>query len=286
MKKLSVESNKTFYHGFILNEQELRRFNDLFQEQLKKEIEGKIENTYSIVFENGVVAQTNDIEEILSLENSGSAKIIELQLTSEIKDKRLISIDFSNADSNNVRSDISIKYTISGLTRDWVFITSSLMDERIKKIKRFNLSLSSKSKKNKLFSTLFIPVTMLLVLTSTLFTTIGKSDRIIIDIRKEWEAGKLTDPIEALIKIQEGKNALDTFTPIKYMLMFFGGLILILIILFIYLSRLYPVYNFCWGDYLEVYKKKESARKTVNTVVIIGLIISVVGGLIANYIGK
>jgi uncharacterized membrane protein YozB (DUF420 family) len=64
--------------------------------------------------------------------------------------------------------------------------------------------------------------------------------------------------------------------------MIIGSFIILSIFLIIYLYKLYPVYNFCWGDYLDVFNKKENARKTFNTVIIIGLIISIIGGLIAN----
>ncbi|MCB4800272.1 hypothetical protein [Neotamlana laminarinivorans] len=286
MKKLNVEANKSFYHGFILNEQELRRFNDLIQEQLKKESEGKIENNFSVKFENGVVAETNDLEEILSLENSGSALIIELKITSEIKESRKVVLEFTNADSNNISTEISIRYNISGLTRDWVFITSSLLDERIKKIRRWNINYNSKNKRYRFFITMSVPLAMTIALMFTLFTGNSNRENTIKEIRDDYESGKLTEPIEALLRIQESGQSIETVEPMKYAFIALGGIFTVLLIIYFYFLKLYPVYNFCWGDYLESFKKKESLRKTINTVVIIGLVISVIGGLIANQIGK
>ncbi|WFO15647.1 hypothetical protein M601_018140 [Cellulophaga baltica 4] len=286
MKKLNVEANKSFYHGFVLNEQELRRFNDLIQEQLKKESDKEIKNSFSVTFENGVVAESYDIEEIISLENSGSAKIVELKVISEIQDVRKIVVEFTNADSNNVSTEISIRYNISGLTRDWVFVTSSLLDERIKKIKRWNLNYNSKNRKSRLFISMSVPFTMAIALLFSIFIGGSQRDNTLKQIRADYESGKLTEPIEAFLRIQESSRSLDTTTPLKYAFFALGGFFTIILIFYFYILRLYPIYNFCWGDYSESFKKKESFRKTINTVVIIGLIISIVGGLIANYIGK
>tara|TARA_R110001606_G_C15313637_1_gene643880 strand:- start:119 stop:979 length:861 start_codon:yes stop_codon:yes gene_type:complete len=286
MKKLNVEAKKLYYHGFVLNEQELRRFNDLIHEQIKKENKGIVKNKFSIVFENGVVAETEDIEEIFSIENSGSEKITELELTSMIEDERKVKVEFTNANSNNISSEVSINYHISGITRDWVFITSSLLEERIKKIKRWNVNFSTKNKSFRFFMTLSFPIAILIAMMFSLLTGTRDKSKIIENIRTDYESGKLTEPIEALLRIHESTSAIDTETPLKYALITVGSIYIFIIFMYIYLIKFYSVYNFCWGDYLESFRKKESLRKTVNTVIIIGLIVSIVGGIIANYIGK
>ncbi|WP_375562155.1 hypothetical protein ACE193_06285 [Bernardetia sp. OM2101] len=286
MKKINVEANKSFYQGFVLSEQELRRFNDLIQEQLKKEESGDIQNSFSVIFENGVVAETYDIEEIFIIENSGSSKIVKLEVVCEILDTRRISLEFTNTDSANASTEVSIRYNINGLTRDWVFVTSSLIEERIKKIKRWNLSYDSKGRKYRHFSVIIIPLFMLIPLIFLVFGGFTKRSDTIKEIRADYESGKLTEPIEALLRIQESGQSLEGLNPLKYIFAALGVLIISVITIYFYFLWLYPVYNFCWGDYLETFRKRESLRKTVNTVVIIGLVISVVGGLIANYIGK
>jgi hypothetical protein len=68
-----------------------------------------------------------------------------------------------------------------------------------------------------------------------------------------------------------------------------GGLLLTLIPpVLIYLFRTflilyYPTYNFSWGDYVDVFRKKESIRKFVIVVIFIGVIVSFVGGVLANF---
>lgn len=76
MNKHSVRSTKLFKHGFLLNEQELRRIDNLIIQQVIKEEKGKVGRSYSIIYKNGVVAQSNNLEDVLKEENSGSAKIV------------------------------------------------------------------------------------------------------------------------------------------------------------------------------------------------------------------
>ncbi|HYT40832.1 MAG TPA: hypothetical protein VEP90_00670, partial [Methylomirabilota bacterium] len=48
----------------------------------------------------------------------------------------------------------------------------------------------------------------------------------------------------------------------------------------------FPPYNFCWGDYLTTFQKKQSTGKYILTVVIFGLVLSVAGSIIATLITK
>ena len=77
------------------------------------------------------------------------------------------------------------------------------------------------------------------------------------------------------------------FRPSNYplMLIIFG----LIPPLLIYLTRtflvlFYPTYNFCWGDYLEVFRKKESVRKFILVGIFIAVIVSFVGSVLANFI--
>jgi hypothetical protein len=63
---------------------------------------------------------------------------------------------------------------------------------------------------------------------------------------------------------------------------------LLLYLIRTFLVLFYPTYNFCWGDYLDIFRRKESVRKFVIVVIFIGVIVSFIGGVLANYtkIGK
>lgn len=288
MKQLYVEANKSFKIGFVLPEPELRRFNDLIREQVKKiNSEPKISYAYILKFQNGIVAETDNIDIVLEQENEGSKKIISLEIIGKDQLENTISIDFHNIDSDNVQSDNSIKYNIRSTDRDWVFVTSSQIEERINKIKRKKISFG----KSKLISNLMFPIILLvvtLIMMLSVTTSISKKENYLPDIRFKYESGKITSTDELILLLEESKvKQLKNLNFIEVMYMpgiIFGLFIILLIGIYLYTWKLYPLYNFCWGEYLDVFKKIETSRKTFNTVVIIGLIVSVAGGIIANYL--
>lgn len=47
-------------------------------------------------------------------------------------------------------------------------------------------------------------------------------------------------------------------------------------------DKYYPVYNFCWGDYIEYFEQTERGRSFILGAVVLGLILSILGGIIAN----
>jgi hypothetical protein len=288
MKQLYVEANKSFKHGFVLPEPELRRFSDLIREQIKKiNPDPTISYSYILKFQNGVVAETDNIDTVLEQENEGSKKIISLELIGKDELENKISIDFHNIDSDNVDSYNSLKYNIRSTDRDWVFVTSSQLDERINKIKRSNLSLSKGKTNYRLIAPLVILVVMM-VMTISLLTSISEREDYIPEIRAKYESGKIISTNELILTLEEAKN--QQVNNIKLTNFFYfpsiilGALIILIVAFYTYTWKLYPIYNFCWGEYLEVFKKKETNRKTFNTVVIIGLLVSIIGGIIANYL--
>ena len=85
MKNIKVESSKNYYHGFVLNEQELRRIVQTCEEQFVKiKSDGQCFSKYEVRFENGVVAETISLDSIFNLENSGNIKGESLETVLEI----------------------------------------------------------------------------------------------------------------------------------------------------------------------------------------------------------
>ena len=287
MNQLYVEANKALNHGFVLPESELRRFNDLIREQIKKiNPNPTITFNYLLKFQNGVVAETDNIDTVLGQENEGSKKIISLELTGKDQLENGISIDFYNTDSDNIQSDYSIKYHIRSTDRDWVFVTSSQLEERILKIKRHNFSLKRGKSTSRLL-TLIIPLILTFVMMFTLLGSITNREDYLPEIKLKYERGEIKSTEELIFILEEAKNKqlseLDFAEMFYYPGIIFGFFIILVLFFLIYTWKLYPLFNFCWGDYLDVYKKKETARKTFNTVVIIGLLVSVIGGIISNF---
>lgn len=66
----------------------------------------------------------------------------------------------------------------------------------------------------------------------------------------------------------------------------FGLIFLVLCLLgYWFMNKMFPPYNFVWGDYIEVYQRKKSIRNIVFIIIGLGIIISAVGSLIANKLG-
>jgi hypothetical protein len=287
MNQLYVEANKSFRHGFILPESELRRFTELIREQVKKiNADPDLSFRYQLKFQNGVVAETDSIDSILSQENEGSRKIVSLHIYGKDQKDNSISIEFHNIESDNVDIEHSVRYNIKSRDRDWVFVTSSQIEERIAKIKRFDFLPRSKSS-TRLFS-LFIPLLLTIVMLISLLSSITNRDNYLVKVKESYAKGEIKNTDQLIFLIEEAKqkqsenlNLVQVFSLPGIIV---GGLVVIGVLIYLYLWKLYPLYNFCWGDYLEVFKRKETTRKTFNTVVIWGLVISIIGGVITNLI--
>lgn len=285
MNNLNVESKQSFTFGFVLTEQELRRTIDLCIEQLKKENSTPtIHQKFTIKFTNGALGETENLDLVFSEENSGSSKIIALDLEFFDNLGRKITVIFSDIDSNGVNIENSVKYSVKGDSRDWVFVTSSQLEERLKKARRFSFNTSKK--KYSYFLTLLGPIFILFSMLVNLLLGSNTKEKLFQGIKDDWLAKKLTDPIDAMIRIAEANAPMESLSSLKYSFIILVIIFIIILLIFLYFKILYPIYNFCWGDYLETFNRKEAARKTVNTVIIFGLIISITGGLIANWFGK
>src|ERR1700677_1631044 len=79
---VQTESRKTFHHGYLLNEQELRRIVDTATQQIRKaNPNGGINTFFVLKFKNGTLTRSNSVEDVLSLENLGPKQIVRLVIT-------------------------------------------------------------------------------------------------------------------------------------------------------------------------------------------------------------
>lgn len=289
MQTVGVESSKSYHCGFVLAESELRRLIDTITEQLNKiDTQHKVKHTYSTKYKNGAIAETTSLDEIMAQENTGSSEIVRLKIISTLESddsENSITVEFVNADAEDDTSTVSIRQKISGVSRDWVFVTSSLLEERITKVKRFALNQLGKTRASRMAMSLFTPILVMAVLFLTLSSTTGEMTKSTDGIESLWKQGKLKDPVEAIILLEKSRN---TITPISIMykpIVIGLSIIVSLYLTYLFFLKYYLVYVFCWGDYKELYEKKESRRKFILGVVVVGLLVSIVGGLIANNFG-
>lgn len=297
---MQVESKKTFKHGFILAEAELRRFVDTILEQFGKLPEKPNPSiTYTFKFKNGAIADTGSLDDVLTQENIGSSQIIRFgakYIIGSNSNQTIVSFEFINADADDEPGYTSIRYLVRGNSRDWVFVTSNLIDERITRVKRFAFNQVGEKGIGKLVYRIFLPTIIILIFFSFFLVSLGKTMRsegtvkVSDQVEKAWKEGKIKDPIEAIIFVEKSreqiqeqfvKNPLPILIFLKPLAFAMTPFIL-LILITLFLWRYYPVYNFCWGDYTELFKRKESVRKFVLSVIIIGIVVSFIGGILAN----
>jgi hypothetical protein len=292
---MKVESRRSYKCGFVLTEQELRRLVDLVTEQFSKLPIGQPANVeYQIKYKNGVIADTTSLEDILTQENAGSSQLIKLRAQFRIPDQphepQEVLFWFIDADADEEEGATSVRYLIRGNSRDWVFITSSLIEERIQKVKRFAF--------NELFTRrkALVPLVLGMMISVLLFPISfaleaakpGQSHAAIEKVKQRWAAKDLSDPVEAIILLEEAKASTGSVTltrllpvivvPVVLLFLFMGSIW--------FVTKYYPIFNFCWGDYVEIFRQKEAARKFWLIVIGLGLLVSFVGSVLANVIGK
>ncbi len=240
----AVSVRETSSKGFTLNEQEIRRIYSIITQQMKAVVPSDdYESTFTLTFKNKIEEQKTNIDDIFAESNGGAWEIQKLDIKVHYKYDEEIRLKFEKNSSS------SIYYSIEGKDRNWVFLTKSYLDERIKSIA-----------KQLFFRDDFISLS---VISTLVLTYIGTLVLII---------GKLIFPSHVDISIP------------------FGDLIVILLLLlFLGIAALtyficFTPYNFSWGDYKQAYEKRQAGGKFILIGVLLAVILSIIGGIVANYL--
>ncbi|HEY4426037.1 MAG TPA: hypothetical protein VGN10_17635 [Pyrinomonadaceae bacterium] len=329
---MRTESNKSYKFGFVLTEAELRRLLGILEDQLKK-IPGVslVTTKFEVKYRNGAVATTSSLDEILSQENLGSSQIVELKIESTTESDQapnLISVEFHDLNLDP-KSDDSVRFTVKGDERAWTFITSSLLEERALRIKRFNLGMLLGIRRE---------WELILYMVAVMFGLMGWLTFEILDpldfprvesvyiadselpkratlsetLDARLKSENVKDPIQALIlreklieeREKDREKAFESLAAVRNSTAASNRVsnwrdtwrrhfILTLLVVglvppsLLYCARLlvimyYPTFNFAWGDYLEIFRRKESVRKFIVVVILVGVIVSFIGGVLAN----
>jgi hypothetical protein len=295
MEQILVESSKTYSHGFLLKEQDIRRIVNLINEQFSKISDEKVEFKFTLQYSNGAVANTDNVESVLKQENEGSSSIVRLdiQAKQEIEgNSASICIYFRDVERDNDSGYKPVKHLIKGQSRDWVFVTSSLIEERVSKIKRSGFSF--KNIFNRYFTLIFMLLFMIAMFTSTPSitedTNIQRTE-FLNEIEKKWKANEITDPIDVIIQLEKNKSsenitASNLFLGLfmtKSFLLIFGTTILLIIFAYFY-SKFSPRYNFYWGGYIETFDKKDNTRKIVLGLFLGTIVLGIIVNLLSSFI--
>jgi hypothetical protein len=282
---MRTKNQRSYNTGFVLTEHELRQIYHLIIEEFKKYLGStvNIKMYYEIRYRNGSISEPNSLDTIMEQENIDSSAITHLGITFTDDNNPFlyaVTLRFINLDLEKYGS-ASISYTVIGNDKNWVLIVTSLLDERIKRIKRFRIASPDNI------------INLLLAMMVSLFawTVIAlpnsKSSELnkLKLIEQNYKNGKLKNPIEALIEIEKYK--IDANYPSMPMNSMAGlGIILTLIIIvFATVHYCFPSYNFCWGEYVAYKERRENIGKFILVTVILGLVIGVTGNYISARLG-
>lgn len=287
-KSMKTEARRTFNCGFALAEGELRRLHDVLVQQIRRtSVADDYHASYELKYRNGSVAYPGSLDEVLEQENFGSAAIVRLWMDVSGPDENptnRISVEFANAEDED---DEPVKYRVTGEDRDWVFVTSSQLEERIGKIKLFA--------PNQLFTrgsriwVTFLPLALvmfvgLLFINFTSHHRHTQSLKQLDSIGREWKAGVIRDPAD--LAIQSGRVIIDEVDAQGTAPMWVPFAMVVVIVCLPLLSYCYiyfqPLYNFLWGDYVAIYETRRSRGRFL----VVGILLTLVLGILINFLSK
>lgn len=277
---MHTEIKKSYRWGFALTEQDLRRTAQVALDSLNK-ISGNESADFSmrIKLKDGSVVNASAFEDLFALENSGAKLIHEVGLSWKLGEgdaSHKVDIDFKNG-AENEESWTSISYCVYGATRDWAFVTASEIDERVKRTKLISWQ--------HLFASKWMTAVGMIVATFAtliLMTYFTPQEQYHVTLEKLYQSGELKDPIVALIKLEQLKSERNPSSAMYPMLATYAVLGLLFALLFWVMPKISPSYNFCWGDYLQVYERSRRLRSAFWTLVVVATLVSIA----ANYFSK
>ena len=164
-------------------------------------------------------------------------------------------------------------YAVQSTDKDWAFVTASVIDERVRKVTRYNAATLFTARNTTLFMPMIFTTFMLVTL---FFATPNRQSRIDALNRARAEATDITDFIYR-VRLQEIADRASEQFP-GYVL---GGIVG-LVLLFagsLYVVQWLPAYVFYWGDQVARYQGKLTRIRFV----VSGVILTIVLGIVANF---
>ena len=139
-----------FTKGFLLNEERIRKINNILHERLKTFNEEE-KPEYKIYREDSFVYETINLNDIISEDNAGWQKILRITVSAECSDKLSLELDF-DCDGTTLR--------IEGTDRDNVYLLFSdlreYLENEVNTVRHYPLA-------RRLFTTFFLLITMILI---------------------------------------------------------------------------------------------------------------------------
>ncbi len=291
-------AKKTFKKPFVLTEQELRRIHDVLDQQIQRVLPAEdVATFYELTFANGVVANPTSLDEIFAQENLGSKAIRTVELgigevlpppsAQRVAPKSAIRVQFLIPEEGD---RASIRYDIRGEDRDWVFVSSSQLEERIGRVVG-GVSFEALSNVKGLGPLVVMLGALLggLFVLSFMLQEVNRVEReheiAFQKVYSDYQQGKIKDPIAIQFELQRINTGAQLETPPSFVVKSAGLAVLVMIIvvgvpfLWRYFS---PPFNFVWGDYQNVFEKRRARGRFV----LVGVRVAVMVGVVANVLTK
>lgn len=279
---MKTEIRKSLQFGFVLSEQELRRLTQAIHEHVAKlNLPTVPEISHVAVLKDGSRVESSKIDDLLSLENAGGQAITRVSMSvsdSEAKPTWKIAVEFHDADLNPKTWE-SITFEVIGESRDWAFVAASDIEDRLRRTKTIAWAALMNSRYGLI---VFVLVIMSVIIIAPHLLDASKKSHVLL--QELVDSQQVKDPIQALIALEKIKNEKSLFSILAPLISvaLAGTFPLWLNSVMPWFS---PAYNFYWGDYIAFYDRRKNVRNVVWTVIILGVIVSVIGAIVSKKIG-
>jgi hypothetical protein len=193
---VKTEITRAFKWGFFLPEQDARRLLQICDESMAKEKGPENRRTtIQAQLDDGSIVETANIDDVMALDNVGSKAVRRLSFIVDdgaVPSTWGITLTYGDGERRDTaKSWESITYSIRGNSRDWVFVTSAELEERIRKTRTLSWGYILKQR-------WMLPVVMMLGLGAAVsFGLLDRSSDAVPALEKAYNAGQFKNPIEA-----------------------------------------------------------------------------------------
>lgn len=276
---MKTEIKPSIKSGFFLNETEAVRIKDALNEQIKKLSGGKdADFDLQAKYYNGAVSAVESLDDLFKEENDGMLRLSGLTILAKNPENKedVISVSFYDINNKNDSSNSPIRYSIESNNKDWSFVSSSIIEDRLAKIKTNKwTNYIIEGELTRWMSISVMSVAVILFAISFSGEASGRSD----EIRKIHSSAKsLQDYVYQVDLIGTSGSRIMGWMPVvliftiipMFFQVFFGDIV----------KSWYPNYTFYWGDNIKKYNRKMGSLKFVIVTVFLAIII----GLVVNYL--
>lgn len=269
-----------FAKGFLLNEERIRKINNILHERLKTFSDDE-RPEYKIYRADSFVYETSDLNDIIGEDNAGWQKILRVTVSVECSDKLDLELDFDR-DGTNLR--------IEGTDRDNVYLLFSdlreYLENEVNTVRHYPLA-------KRLLPSFFLLFSIIIAsaFLYDLYST-PRIDRFDVEsiLRTEDAHEKLNFLIEERYEIRSSLGT-SRFVPVSLVI------VMALMIIFNMMGAdaiarpyrcLVPTNLFLFGKELRRYEKRIALRGKIVSGAVWGigitLLVSIAAGLVVNYL--